>query len=127
MDVKTQKQLLEYLGPEYEPKVIDGEPCLYRRLNELYEIEISRSESLFHTYGVYIWHLLREGRCPVEMVDMKSDIFSRSTLKNILMQWSASIRTGSDTKLTAQIPILETGLVFFMEITGFPNKKQVSP
>ncbi len=53
MDVKTQKQLLEYLGPEYEPKVIDGEPCLYRRLNELYEIEISRSESLFNTYGVY--------------------------------------------------------------------------
>ena len=84
MDVKTQKQLLEYLGPEYEPKVIDGEPCLYRRLNELYEIEISRSESLFHTYGVYIWHLLREGRCPVEMVDMKSDIFSRSTLKKHL-------------------------------------------
>ena len=75
MDVKTQKQLLEYLGPEYEPKVIDGEPCLYRRLNELYEIEISRSESLFHTYGVYIWHLLREGRCPVE---------SRSTLKKHL-------------------------------------------
>ena len=47
MDVKTQKQLLEYLG-------------------------------------VYIWHLLREGRCPVEMVDMKSDIFSRSTLKKHL-------------------------------------------
>lgn len=84
MDLKTQKQLLEYLGPEYEPKTIDGEPCLYRKLNESYEIEISRSESLLHTYGVYIWHLLHGAHCPAEMVAMKNDIFSRSSLKKHL-------------------------------------------
>lgn len=41
MPSKNQKELLQLLGSKYSIKTIDGEECIYRKINDTYDIEIS--------------------------------------------------------------------------------------
>ena len=35
------KETLNFLGPEYQLNYIDGEDCIYRKLSDSYDIEVS--------------------------------------------------------------------------------------
>jgi hypothetical protein len=50
---KRKKELLSRLGSNYEARIIDGEPCVYRDLGD-YDIEISGGSSR-HPFYVYVW------------------------------------------------------------------------
>ena len=52
MITKNQKELLDFLGPQYSIKTIDGEPCIYRKINSHYDIEISGTRAKF-LYGIF--------------------------------------------------------------------------
>lgn len=41
MATKNQQELLDYLGPQYFLRNIDGEPCICRNINTRYDLEIS--------------------------------------------------------------------------------------
>lgn len=81
---KNQKELLNLLGPEYSIKVIDLEPCIYRKINENYDIEISGTLKKSQSIYVYVWDISRgigNAACIVETVD---NIKSHLHLKNIV-------------------------------------------
>ncbi len=53
MDIRDQ------LGSEYSIKVIDLENCIYRKLNNKYDIEISGLDNRKHGFhcAVYLWSI----------------------------------------------------------------------
>ena len=50
---KRKKELLTHLGPNYESRIIDGEPCVYRDLGD-YDIEISGG-SYRRPFYIFVW------------------------------------------------------------------------
>ena len=50
---KRKKELLSRLGSNYEARIIDGEPCVYRDLDN-YDIEISGG-SYRRPFYIFVW------------------------------------------------------------------------
>ena len=50
---KRKKELLSRLGTNYEARIIDGEPCVYRDLGD-YDIEISGG-SCRRPFYIFVW------------------------------------------------------------------------
>jgi len=84
MLTKNQKELLDFLGPEYTTKTIDLEICLYRKINDHYDIEISGSARKSHPLSVFVWDISRGQGVAAEIVDRYFDISSREALKKLL-------------------------------------------
>jgi len=54
---KNQSELLKLLGQDYSPKRIDLELCLYRKLNDDCDFEISGTSRKGREMTVYIWDI----------------------------------------------------------------------
>jgi len=54
---KNQSELLKFLGSGYTSKVIDLELCLYRKLNDIYDFEISGTARKGRRMTVYVWDI----------------------------------------------------------------------
>lgn len=80
MTTKNQKELLQLLGSEYSIKTIDGEECIYRKINDTYDIEISGTRSKTRPMHVYVW----QTKGKFEIVDRYFDIKDYQSLKSVL-------------------------------------------
>lgn len=81
----TFNKTLRSIGPEYTPKVIDGELCGYRKLNDYYDIEISgmnNNRIKNQNFSVYLWSI----KPSYEIVEKFFQIKSIEELKKILSQ-----------------------------------------
>ena len=52
------KETLNFLGPEYQLKCIDGEDCIYRKLSDSYDIEVSGAYKKSNSISIYIWNII---------------------------------------------------------------------
>lgn len=84
MASKNQRELLDYLGPEYSMKEIDGELCLYRKINSHYDIEISGTSRSNHPVSVFVWDISSGEGVSAVIVEKHFDISDRSALKALL-------------------------------------------
>ena len=65
---KRKKELLSRLGSNYEARIIDGEPCVYRDLGD-YDIEISGG-SYRRPFYIFVWQ-----KCPhLEIVERYKNV-----------------------------------------------------
>lgn len=81
----TFNKTLNSIGPEYSSKVIDGELCGYRKLNDYYDIEISgmnNNRIKNQNFNVYVWSI----KPSYEIVEKFFEIKSTEELKKILSQ-----------------------------------------
>lgn len=84
MPSKNQKELLEFLGPEYSVKEIDYELCIYRKLNDHYDIEISGTARKNHAFSVFVWDISSGEGVSASIAEKHFDIPDKLTLKNLL-------------------------------------------
>ena len=84
MPTKNQQELLKFLGPEYSMKTIDLEPCIYRKLNNRYDIEISGTARKKQEIVVYLWDISKVEKQREFIVEQHSKIFNKETLKSVL-------------------------------------------
>ena len=84
MASKNQKELLEFLGPNYFMKTVDGEPCICCKINSRYEIEISGTKHKDNPIGVYVWDLSQGDGPHAKMVERQFDFPNRFYLKECL-------------------------------------------
>ncbi len=80
MPSKNQKELLQLLGSKYSIKTIDGEECIYRKINDTYDIEISGTRLKTRPMHVFVWQI--KGK--FEIVDRYFDIKDYQSLKSVL-------------------------------------------
>ena len=79
---KKIKTVLNDLGSDYEIKVIDAEQCIYRNLNNGYDIEVSGLNNQRKSFEarVYVWNT-KDG---TRIVERNTDIASFEELKKTL-------------------------------------------
>lgn len=53
----NQKKLLDFLGSDYSLLPIDGEPCIYRRLNDKFDIEVSGTKRANQPLTIFLWDI----------------------------------------------------------------------
>ncbi len=68
------KYVLECLGENYLDKVIDYEHCVYRKINNRYDIEISgvNTSKRKKSYSIYVWETSPGLHVIEEIFDVKS-------------------------------------------------------
>ncbi len=81
---KNQQELVKFLGPEYSIKVIDACPCVYRKINSHYDIEISGALRKHHPICVFVWSISGDKGIPLEIVERYFDISDWASLKALL-------------------------------------------
>lgn len=76
------KYVLENLGENYSDKIIDGEHCIYRKINSHYDIEVSgvNSSKRKKSYSIYVWEISPD----LKVVDELHDIKTISYLERVL-------------------------------------------
>jgi hypothetical protein len=84
MITKNQKELLDFLGPQYSIKTIDGEPCIYRKINSHYDIEISGTRAKSSPLAVFIWDISHGTNFSAQIVEKVFDIPDKDTLLQVL-------------------------------------------
>lgn len=87
MITKYQKELLSLLGNEYSIKSIDCEPCIYRKLNSHYDIEISNTKTKNSKPSVYVWDISNGAQLSAKLVDKSCAIPNEETLLQILNKY----------------------------------------
>ena len=93
-----KKKLLSRLGPNYEARIIDGEPCVYRDLGD-YDIEISGGSSR-HPFYVYVWRKTPQ----MEIVEQHKNTYRsflemEALLNNIVLRYKCR-NANSDNNMT---------------------------
>lgn len=84
MGTKNQQELLKFLGPEYSIKTIDGESCLYRKINSSYDIEISGTTRKNRPISVFVWDITKGEDFAASIVEKHFDISDWASLKTLL-------------------------------------------
>ena len=84
MPTKNQKELLSFLGNQYTLKIIDGELCIYRKLNDRYDIEVSGTNRKTNKYFVYVWDISSGSEMSSHIIDQVEDISGKEDLKQVL-------------------------------------------
>lgn len=86
MGIKRLKDTLIYLNSDYSIKTIDGEPCLYRKISNKYDIEVSGLNSSSKTFlvDIYVWDISKGIGVMASIVENISGIKSKEELKSIL-------------------------------------------
>lgn len=79
---KKLDETLKFLGSQYLTKVIDLEPCIWRKISSNYDIEISglNNKSSKFLVTVYVWEISPT----TQIVETISNITSKEMLKTIL-------------------------------------------
>ena len=83
---KNEKALLEFLGPDYTMKMIDGAESVYRKINESYDIEIVGTTRKGQKMSVFVWDISRGGGITSQIVERYFDIKEWDELKTLLDQ-----------------------------------------
>ena len=86
---KNQTELLKVLGSEYMSKVIDLELCLYRKLNDTYDFEISGTSRKGRNMTVYVWDISNGTGYSAGIVESVNGIKSVEQLKQTLDELAA--------------------------------------
>ena len=86
MATKNQQELLDYLGPQYFLRNIDGEPCICRNINTRYDLEISGTAKKKHSLDVYVWDISRGTGTAATIVEQITDISDKEMLKQTLIK-----------------------------------------
>ena len=84
MATKYQKELSEFLGPDYSMKIIDGEDCIYRKLNAHYDIEISGTDRRGGLMNLYLWDISSGEGKSARLVKNVFGIRGRGHLESVL-------------------------------------------
>ena len=84
MATSYQKDLLTFLGPEYSIREIDLEPCIYRKINDKYDIEISGTTRRNRPLGVYVWDISKGSGAEAVIVEKHIDVSNPVALKILL-------------------------------------------
>lgn len=87
MPTKRQSTILSSIGNDYSIKVIDHEPCIYKKLNDSYDIEISGTQRASGHMSVYVWDISNGENHSAKIVDRATGIKTISELKNKLMDF----------------------------------------
>lgn len=86
MGTSNQQRLLDYLGSEYSIKEIDFESCVYRRINDSYDIEISGTARKNHPVSVFVWDISNGEGITSNIVEQHFGVSSWAELKELLDQ-----------------------------------------
>lgn len=83
---KKIKSILEELGTNYEIKVIDAEQCIYRNLQNGFDIEVSGLNNQKQAFkaDIYVWDCRNGSR----IVDRVQNVTSLNELKEKLEELS---------------------------------------
>lgn len=81
---RNQVRLLRFLGAPYQTKVIDWELCLYRKLNDHYDLEISNTARKGRNMSVYVWDISNGDASNARCIEKAHDIFTPEHLKKTL-------------------------------------------
>lgn len=81
---KNQQNLLDFLRSDYSIKEIDGESCVYRKINHSYDIEISGTARKNHPMSVYVWDISNGEYVTARIVEKHFDISEWEELKILL-------------------------------------------
>ncbi len=79
--------IAEQLGPDYSIKWIDGENCVYRKLNNDFDIEVSGLDNNKKSFSctVFLWSLLPGKSIKATYTDIKSFEQLCETLQSLEM------------------------------------------
>jgi hypothetical protein len=77
---RKQKELLAFLGGNYSVEIIGLEPCIYRKLNNHCDIEVSGTCKKQSKMTVYVWDISDGTR----VIETHRDIVRVEGLKTIL-------------------------------------------
>ena len=89
---KNQAELLKLLGSKYTAKVIDLELCLYRKLNDTYDFEISGTSRKGRNMTVYVWDISNGTGHGARQVESVSGIKAAGQLKQALDELAAKYK-----------------------------------
>ena len=86
---KRLNETLEYLGNDYSIKRIDLEQCIYRKISNKFDIEISGLNARGRKFStdVYVWDI-SNGSQIIEIFKCDSKENLKSTLNEILLKYS---------------------------------------
>ncbi len=84
MGSKNQQDLLKFLGPEYSIKVIDGSPCIYRKFNDHYDLEITGAGRKNRPVCVFVWNISSGEGVSAVIAEKHFDISDWASLKALL-------------------------------------------
>ncbi len=81
---RNQKELLKLLGSEYSMKDIDMENCIYRKINDNYDIEISNTYRKNKPMDVYVWDISKGMTSDARIVESICNIKTPNDLQALL-------------------------------------------
>lgn len=84
MASKNQQELLKFLGSKYSIRDFDFEPCVYRKINNNYDIEISGTNKKNHPIDIYVWDISQSEQGGAHIVEKHFNISDWSILKALL-------------------------------------------
>ncbi len=84
MASRNTLDLLQFLGGEYSLKTIDGEECIYRKINNSFDIEISGAHRKRMSICVYVWDIKYGDGIAAHTVEQRIGIKSKEDLKTTL-------------------------------------------
>jgi hypothetical protein len=79
-----QKELLALLGKDYSLKIIDLEPCIYRQINDRFDIEVSGTLRKRSKIYVYVWNIEDGTGYGAHLTEAIANISSNTELKDTL-------------------------------------------
>ena len=81
---KNQQDLAEFLGPDYSVRVVDIASCVFRRLNDRFDIEIVGTTRRNGPFSVYVWDVPHVEHEAARLLDVHQDIPGQAALKELL-------------------------------------------
>lgn len=81
---KNLKEVLKYLGEPYTVKRIDLEDCIYRRINDRFDIEVSGCNKKRSPFYVYVWDISNGTGLGAKIVEQSGPIRDLPKLKSTL-------------------------------------------
>ncbi len=84
MPSRNIKEILKYLGSAYTIRMIDGEDCIYRKINDAFDIEVSRANRKNNLMWVYVWDISEKIWNRPHIIETIRDISGEENLKAVL-------------------------------------------
>lgn len=85
-----KKRLLDFLGKPYTTKVIDLENCVYRKIGDKFDIEISGGKTIRSCFSVFVWNLKDRLETIETHINIKPDLKNiKDLLDDIVKRYSA--------------------------------------
>ena len=88
---KKLNETLKFLGCNYSVKVIDYEPCIYRKISNDYDIEISGLHNKNKSFTIYVWDISKGDTLAARILEKhKADSHKelKQTLDTIVVKYS---------------------------------------